>query len=260
MSDLLFTLISIPFLTTGRRLFALKQCLELAKELMLAPLVTLIEEAILHDQGTIGMERAWTRSKKVSKARGNAVVLDNSIDGIIGSIQSTMLNHKVALAPNNPIVKAADIILSQLFPEGVKPIITLPFEEQLSVNDDIVNRLKTDLKEACALTGIAGYVENLETLNEAFRLELRKTATKETTFDVIEARQAEGNLFVRQVVALVLGTFYQKTAEASEKRSALLKPILDQCERLRQSRKGRRPAGDVDPDTGDELPSEEPTN
>ena len=52
------------------------------------------------------------------------------------------------------------------------------------------------------------------------------------------------------------GTYDEMTEEAREKRQSILSPILDQAERVRQARKGRRNPQDVDPDTGEEIPEE----
>jgi hypothetical protein len=58
---------------------------------------------------------------------------------------------------------------------------------------------------------------------------------------------------MKRLVALIIGTYHQDTKEAEERRNTLLGPIHEQCERMRQGRKGRRPAEDVDPETGDEI-------
>jgi hypothetical protein len=257
MAELIYTLISIPYLSTGRRLYALKQCLVLAEERGLDALAALILEAIAHDEETVKLERGWARSKNLSTARGNAAVLDGQIDGTLGASHSTLKNHIAALPPENPIVVAAQTILSQVFPEGVKPIITLSFENQLAVNDTIIASFKGDLKEAVAVAGISSYADRLETLNEAFRLELEKFPRKETGYDAIDAADWRGNLFIRRIAAVILGTFHQETAEAAKQRAALLGPILEQGERVRQNRKGRRAPQDVDPETGNEVVEEE---
>ena len=58
-------------------------------------------------------------------------------------------------------------------------------------------------------------------------------------------------------MAVTLGTYDEMTEEAQEKRQTILSPILDQAERVRQARKGRRNPQDVDPDTGEELSEED---
>ena len=131
MSEMLYTLIAIPYLTTGRRLFALKQCFEVAKTMVEGTLVSLIEEAISHDTRTAAMERAWARSKQVPKARGESVNIDNRIDSLLGVIHSILSNHIAGLEPDDPVVESSKRIIEQAFPEGVRPIIHLPFEEQL---------------------------------------------------------------------------------------------------------------------------------
>ena len=252
MSSLLYSLINVNYLTTGRRLYALRRCLETISPGEEA-LGALIEEAIAHDMKTSEMERGWARSRNISTARGEASVIDGKIDGVHGAVHSTLRNHVNVLSSDDPIAAASKTILAQIYPEGVQPVITLPFEDQLVINDNVVSRLTGDLKEDAAAAGITAYVERLATLNDAFREELQKSQTKETSYDVIEAAQTEGNLFVRRVTAVVLGTYHQNTDEAAARRQTLLAPILDQCERVRRSRKGRRSAQDIDPETGVEI-------
>ncbi len=253
MSDLIYTLIAIPYLATGSRLFALRQCYKNSVALGLDDLAALIAEAISHDEKTAELERSWARSRKLPRARGNAATLDAQIDGTLGAAFSTLKNQISVLPAKNPVVVASQTIVSQVFPEGIRPIITLTFENQLTVNDTIVARFKGDLKDAVAAAGIQSYADQLDTLNEAFRIELEKYPRKETGYDAIEAADARGNLFIRRIAAVILGTFHQETAEAAERGAALIRPILEQGERVRQNRKARKSARDVDPETGMEV-------
>ena len=74
---------------------------------------------------------------------------------------------------------------------------------------------------------------------------------------MLEAARDKGNLNVRRIVTLALAENHEETDEAVELTQKLLHPILDQCERVRHARKGRRPLQDVDPETDEEIPEEE---
>ena len=52
---------------------------------------------------------------------------------------------------------------------------------------------------------------------------------------------------------VVILEFRNESAEGARPGHRILQPILEQCDRVRQARKGRRPVQDVDPDTGEEL-------
>jgi hypothetical protein len=259
MSDLLFSIIDIPYLTTGRRIYALKQCLELAEAAGNAPLIILINEAIAHETGATELEQSWSRSKSVTKTRGQSAVLDGQIDGVIGVIYTTANSHISALDPSDPLVADSKKIIAKLFPEGVAAIIHQAFEEQLVSNDTIVAALKGELSEAAARIGVGKFVERLESLNERFRQELKKFQVKETDFSRVQAAQDRGNLFIRRTVAVILGTYHQETEEAQAMRRTLTAPILEQCDRVRQLRKSRRNAADVDPETGEDVTAPEGT-
>ncbi len=164
------------------------------------------------------------------------------------------------LPAEHPIAVAAKTVLAQVFPEGLKAIVFLPFENQLSTSDMILARFKAspkgDLRDAAEISAITCFTDQLADLNETFRGELEKYPRKETGYDAVEAAEARGNRLLKRLVALIIGTYHQDTKEAEERRNTLLEPIHEQCERLRKSRKGRRPADDVDPNTGDEIVDE----
>ena len=48
------------------------------------------------------MERAWTRSRNVSKARGNAVKLDYQIDTVLGDILTVLNSNIRGLKESDP--------------------------------------------------------------------------------------------------------------------------------------------------------------
>jgi hypothetical protein len=253
MSNLIYSTVDIPYLTTGRRLYAFKHCLKRARERDEAELVAITEEAMAHDRETVGLERAWARSRTVSKARGASQDLDNRIDGLWGASHTTLTNNVALLSADDPAAQASKQIIKQAFPEGVRPIITLPFEEQLVVNDTLLERLAGDLADAAKSAGISTYVARITALNDAFRDQLDESEKKEISFDKVSAANDRGNLFVRRIVAVVLGTHHQETEAAAEARRALLEPILEQKARVKQARQGRRQPPDVDPETGEEV-------
>ncbi|MBN2530191.1 MAG: hypothetical protein JXR76_27620 [Deltaproteobacteria bacterium] len=258
MSSLVFSLINLIQLKTGRRLYALNKCLDAARANATdaVGLTSLIEEAIAHDTKTVDMELAWARSKEVSSARGQAVQIDNQIDGLLGAIQSSLKSTVAVLPGNDPVAVAAQKLIAQLFPEGVRAIITLSFEDQLVVNDAIIQRLTGELAGEAGTTGILPFVNRLETLNAQFRTELENSDKKEIHYNTIAAANDKGNLYLRRITAVILGAWNADTPEDTQKRQTLLAPILDQCDRVRLARKGRRAALDVDPDTGKELGDE----
>jgi hypothetical protein len=199
------------------------------------------------------MEQLWIQSKKVSNARGLSFELDNKIDGLWGALFAILTNNATALDADDPEAIASQELISRLFVEGIRPIVMLPFEDQLLMNTTLLDRLNGDLADAAEKAGVKKYVDKLVAYNTEFRDELAKKSEKEIEFNSLEVARSRGNLYLRQIVAVVLGTHYQITPEAAAARQALLAPILEQCDRVRQARKGRRAAPDIDPDTGEEI-------
>lgn len=202
------------------------------------------------------MEQAWARSKNHKSNRAGAMDLDNKIDGVIGGIYTLLKNNTELLDSNDPLNLASVKIIASLFPNGVKPIIFKPFEDQLVLNDTIIKRLKEDLSAETQIVGITAYLDRLTSLNQAFRGELNKLSSKEMSFDVLEAARAKGNLNIRHITAVILGTPDQLTEAAQTQQSVLLAPILDQCHRVREARKSRRRPRDINPQTGEESDGE----
>lgn len=203
------------------------------------------------------MERAWSRSRRLPKARGQAANIDHQIDALLGTIHR-MLKSAVALfSPGDPVFDASKRIIEQVFPGGVRPITVLPFEEQLVANGNIIGRFHGDLEDDVVTSGILPYAAALKRLNEAFKDELAKCQKKEIDYAKLDAAKARGNLFVRQIVAVTIGSYYEDNEGAARKRRALLTPLLDQIARVKQARKGRRAPRDIDPVTGDEIADDE---
>ena len=157
MANLIYTFISFIYLTTGRRLYALRQCQEVAKRVGAELLTTLIDEAIAHDTRTASMEDIWSRSRKTSTTRG---------------------------------------------------------------------------------------------ASQSFAVELEQSQPQEVSAEALEAARYRGNLFIRQIAAVILGTFYRETEDDAAIRQSLLKPFLEQINRVQKSRKSRRQPQDIDPNTG----------
>ena len=252
-------LINIVSLTTGRRIFALNDVLAAAKTLGDADMIAVIGEALAHEEQTVALEQQWARSRRISKARGRSVAVNQQMNRIHGALHGTLASAIAALPEENSVRTASQTILNQLYPQGAHPIVILPFEEQLVANDTIVSRLTGDLASEAWEASIYHFVEQLSTLNNQFRGELERRAPKEVEFSVLAAARRRGNLFLRRIIAIALGTYHQEDDASRAALNDLVTPILDQCRRVQNARKGRRTPPDVDPVTGRELVSEEET-
>ena len=249
MKSLFLTLIAMPYLTTGRRLFAFNQSLVISRKYDQETIAAMIEEAIAHDRQTLTMERAWMRSKEMPNTRGNAFRLSRQIERLLTNIFSRLKGNIETLDISDPTVEASKMILGQVYPSGVAAISNLPFEEQFAHVGAIIARFDSDLKDATESTDVARLVQRLTSLSEAFGIELEKPGDKEIDFDELVAARREGNINLRKVVCVILALLREDEGIAG----AVIKPILFQVNRVQQARKGRNPPADVDPDTGQEL-------
>ena len=240
-----------PTSTTGRGMCALRLCLEAADSLGQEALSALLDRALAHDRGTVAMERAWTRAKQQTRARGRALSVHRQIARLIGIIHRNLTDNINGLDVEDPAARASMILLEQLFPQGVKPVVSLPFEDQLAMNDAILARLKGDLTKAAESAAVGRFATRLQALNDTFRDELTKSGAKEIDYKELAAARDRGNLNLRHYAAAVIAAYPPESGDGQQE--ALLRPILEQSERTRQLRRDRRPPRDIDPETGEET-------
>lgn len=243
---------------TGRYLFALKAIQEQARGLALGAVEEAARVALEKGQEAQRLEFSYEQTReKSSSARGNAMVLDNQLDALISAIKA-VVDARTLGDEHDPVVQAARRVLAVVFPRGVSPIIHQSFEVQLGIMDVMLEQFGGDLAQEMSLLGLEREVGRMERLVEEFRAELSRAANSKTAYaDVREAREV-----LHEYVALVfiqaLAAYPGLSRRMNERRRALLEPLFDQQERVREAYRRRRAPRDVDPATGEELPGSEP--
>jgi hypothetical protein len=256
MDETLSTLLNLYVFTVGRRIFAMSKVLEAAKAEKFSPLVTHCEGALAHDRDTRALEAKW--SGKANVTNGSAALRDTDIatDNCLSAIRDAIDSQLRVVKPNDPLAKSGAALLIELYPTGVGTITSLPYVEELNEVERVLEVLKSKAwKKTVSELALSRHVALLEELAATYKAKLNTPAEKIATFaEVREARQ-KGQRLMLQAVAMIVGKHPFDTPEDVASRSALLTPILNQNEAIRQYLRSRRAVQDVNPETGEVDPN-----
>lgn len=245
--------------STGRRLYAIGQVRRAAAELGDELITRRADEALEHDRGTLEKERRWKIAKQQKSAgRGQAAALDNRLDRVLSGMHASVAALRGALDPDDALTQRCDRFLATYFPEGPGAITNLEFEDQLGAMKNIAEHLaEMDADEARQMH-ISPFREQLAALLPLFETELEEPG-EQFRFQVLRAARAVGHEKLCELIATIVAHYPGREPENVEKRQRLYAPIAEQNERVR-ARNARRPSPDVevDPETGEELDTEDP--
>ncbi|NUN15047.1 MAG: hypothetical protein HUU55_15565 [Myxococcales bacterium] len=254
MNDWYRRFIAIRIFPTGRRLFTFKNVRKAADELGMTALVQELESAIAADSKCLDLERAWRAQLGAGTARGSSTEVDARVDRLISAIVSQLQHMERSLDKSNPKKKRAADFRTNWFPGGAGALTSLPLEEELEeVHGLLVAFEDSEIQEDIVTLGIFPYVDELRDLAPSYRAEVETLPKQAVVFaTVMEARRA-GQRRLAKLVAYILGTMDE--AMTDEAQDELLAPILDQDRRLADAARLGHKVPDVDPDTGQDLPT-----
>ena len=242
------SLINLYVFSTGRRLFALAQVMKAASERSFPELEAHCALCIKHDRNTRALETQWAAPVQRAPL---VQPIDVRADRTLVAIRDVAQSHADAEEEDEVLRAAVRAMLTALFPEGVLAVIHLPYVEQLSAMDGILETLKS--KKFAGLVadlGLNRKVKQLAKQVAEYRAALESPAPEVVGFDKVRVARAEGHDLLLQAVAMILGKHRTRSAEDVAARGALLGPILVQDEAIRVYLKNRRTVQDVNPETG----------
>jgi len=268
MDASLSSLFNLYAFSTGRRLFALRQVQKLAKDMAFPELETHAAMAIKHDKKTRELDHQWSAipgaalkptTTKTAKKPTDAQRVDALVDRTLTSIRNAAVAQAEGADPDDDIAGNVEAFLNEIFPAGVQAVTTLPFVDELSVVDNIVTMLKGKLAATVTDLGLNRLANRLSKLAVEYRAAQETPAPLELDFGTVRAARAQGQDYLLQAVAQIVGKYYGNTNEHTSARSTLLAPILKQNEAIRLYLRSRRAVEDVDPETGEVDPGAPPT-
>jgi hypothetical protein len=252
-------------LSTGRRLFALRQVRNLAKEVGFDALVTHAAAAIKHDKHTHELDLQWVAvpgaamGAKPTKKQAEVKRIDVLVDRTLTALRDAAVAQLQGAKPGDGIAEQVDSLLNAIFPTGVQDVTSLSFVEELAAVDAIVDKLKGMFASTVDELGLTRLAKRLAELAIEYRAAQEAPAEEELSFGTVRAARNKGPQHLLQAVALIVGRYYKETDEHLSKRAKLLAPVLKQNEAVALYLRARRAVEDVDPETGEVDPSAPPS-
>ncbi|HAA55316.1 MAG TPA: hypothetical protein DCE42_11205 [Myxococcales bacterium] len=259
MDTSLGSILDLYQFTSGRRLFAYFGVQKQARihKLTSPALDAHITLAIKHDHNTRKLERKW-RTQKGSKTTVDLRPLDYSLDRSVTSISRHCENFTHAMDPGHPLYILAAEITTDFFPEGPGAITQLEYEEEISTVDEMIEALNTPkYQEHVQKLHLTPLLDNTKKRSEALHQALQKNNGPEITFGDVKAARAKGQQLLEQMIAIIIGTYYNNESH-TKPRQQLLEPVMKQQARIADLMKRHRPVNDVNPETGEDETEDTP--
>jgi hypothetical protein len=247
--------IKINELSTGRRLYALLRVLALVMARGLAPIVQLVEQAIAHDRQTRQLDLRWHAMRVQPRSPASVKPVDARVDRAIKALRDGAVAQAEGAAPDDPVHGEVEDFLSEVLPVGVFAITKMPYVEQLSELENIVEKLEGPLASSVAELGLQRQAARLSELLPQYRDAINGAGVGNLGYTTVREARKRGQRYLHEVIAMILGTYYRADdPEHQAARAELLGPIVEQNEAVRAYLRARRAVRDVDPETGDPEP------
>ncbi len=138
--------------------------------------------------------------------------------------------------------------LEGLFPAGVGPVTSLPYQDQYAAVKEILSRLDGEFSEHVEVLGLTPIVEQLDTFNEQYGESLAGDDYGVSASEVEAARYDADEAFSKLLTKIMHD--YMDDIEVLNR---VLKPFFRQEERMRRHYQRRNSMPRVNPDTGEVL-------
>jgi hypothetical protein len=247
-----FGLIQLP---AGRCQVAMLACAELAAANGEAQVQARCEAVAKNAAKQFTLELDWRASRNKGDARESANGLDTLMDGMLMSVELTCQAPLRALKAGleTPAGEAATRLYPALLPLGAGHVIKLSYEDQYAAMASLVERAadKQMIIDA-ALLGVDLYIKTIVDKLDDYKVAIRRVG-RPIVFRDVSAGRVQLHEEVCELWALALSRTYGDTPAAIALRGALLAPLTEQVELVRDQRRARAQATDLDPATGEEL-------
>ncbi len=214
--------------------------------------------ALDHESKTLKLEAKWEASGYDSDPQ-RVKKVDAKVDRTLTAIRDAAYAQSMASEMDDPLYATVHEFLGELFPAGVHAVSSMAYVEELAAVDTIVKQMKGPFARHVKDLGLERLAGRLAELAKEYREVQEEKPAGDATYGDVRAARAQGQKYLLQAVAVVVGTYFNETAEHVRLRTALLTPVLVQQEAVRQYLKVRKPVEDIDPNTGEAKPASMPT-
>ena len=246
------SLLQLNVFPTGRRLWAMRQLHHRAAERGFPELAAHAARAIEHDHITRQLDARWA-ARQHGPGQGEDPVqrVDAVLDRTLLALRDAAESQVAVARPADGTAEKVATLLRALFPMGVAAVASMTYTDELTAVEAIIARLRGDLAPLVADLALDRHAARLAELCAEYRAALAGPRPEPLDFGQVRAARARGQEMLLTAIALVLGRHPGNGPSDLEGRAALLAPVLEQDEIIRQYFRARRMVEDVDPDTGE---------
>ena len=233
-------LIPLMQFSTGQRLRILHRLRQRALEHGFRELLPLIDRAIEREQRTQALENNWPGRSMRSPYTDQVVDIDAIVDQLLGGLRDVARGHIRGLPADDPMAVMCEHFLTEVFPNGLQAVVSLPFVDQVAAVEVIVGKLGGELADTVRALGLEQKRERLAELTVEYRRLVDEIRSEMRFTDIREAR-ALGHELLRQIIVMVLGRFHDAAdPDHLAARDALLAPLIIQLDETRARARARR--------------------
>lgn len=244
MSSALRDLLHLVKLPSDRRLQAFQEMLDLAREDGADQLATHLERALAHERQLGELEQRWRDDEQPDQPAPEMLEVDNLTDHTLSAIRFVLVAHLRSALPDYERSAAAGRVSKAIFPDGLDAVISLPYAEELSAIEGIVQSLREELAAEVEMLGLRHLVARLAKLAVPYREALERTSDT-VMYRAVKKARDRGHEFMLEIVALIVGRYFRADDPVHErKRALLLEPLVAQQQALRDDMRTRH--GDDD--------------
>ncbi len=248
-------LFRLLILSTGRRMFALQQVRKLATQRGDTAIAERAQLALTHDRKTRVLDLAWSGMQNGGRSSPRTRTADARLDSSLSGLRGGAVSLTQGALPDDPLIAKVEDFLDRVFPAGVGAITQLPYVDELSAAETIVELLQGELAPVVVELGLTVQAERVITRTTEYRT-VQEAEELPLQFAKVSAARTAGHTYAMGVVALIVATYHEPdNQEHQAAREQLLAPILAQDEAIRAYRRARRRVVDIDPDSGELDPA-----
>lgn len=221
---------------TGIRLFAARETEKAAHALGDAEVAAWAADVVAADTHAQQLELEWLGKKdKNTKVRERAMEVDNQVDRALGGLYNHFTGLRDRLPPGHVHQKMAAALIKDVFPKGVYPITTMPFEQEHSAIDGILEKLANHFAADITTLGATIFFDHLLETHTEYGEVLSILNSEPLTFAAVKAARLTGQRLYSGLVVRILAKYFDDEVT----RNKLLKTIEDQEERIGARNKRR---------------------
>lgn len=251
MDFALGSLIQLHVFPTGRRLWAMRQLQQRAADRGCSDLAAHAARAVEHDLVTRQLDARWAARQLAPRQHEDPVHrVDAVVDRTLLALRDAAESYAAVARPGDGTADKVAALLRAIFPMGAAAVTSMTYADELKAVDGIVALLRGELAPLVAELGLARHADRLHELAAEYRDALAGPRPEVLDFGLVRAARARGQEMLLEAVAMVLGLHPGSGPADLEGRAALLTPVLEQDEAIRQYFRARRMVEDVDPETG----------